>query len=42
MHSWTSRCTQHAFVVDGKLVAERFNTYMQRCIEEALRPHPSL
>jgi 3-oxoacyl-[acyl-carrier-protein] synthase III len=29
-------------VVDGKLVAERFPGYMQRCIEEALRPYPSL
>jgi 3-oxoacyl-[acyl-carrier-protein] synthase III len=34
--------SQHAFVVDGKLVAERFPGYMQRCIEEALRPYPSL
>jgi 3-oxoacyl-[acyl-carrier-protein] synthase-3 len=33
---------QHAFVVDGKLVAERFPGYMQRCIEEALRPYPTL
>ena len=29
---------QHAFVVDGKLVAERFPGYMQRRIDEALRP----
>jgi 3-oxoacyl-[acyl-carrier-protein] synthase III len=35
------RC-HHAYVVDGKLVAERFPGYMQRCIDEALRPHPSL
>ena len=34
--------SQHAFVVDGKLVAERFPGYMNRCIEEALRPYPSL
>jgi 3-oxoacyl-[acyl-carrier-protein] synthase-3 len=33
---------QHAFVVDGKLVAERFPGYMQRCIDEVVRPHPSL
>jgi len=35
--------SQHAFVVDGKLVAERFpGCYMHRCIEEAVRPYPSL
>jgi 3-oxoacyl-(acyl-carrier-protein) synthase III len=33
---------QHAFVVDGKLVAERFPGYMKRCLDEALRPVPHL
>lgn len=41
-HPGRASRAHHAYVVDGKLVAERFPGYMQRCIEEALRPYPSL
>lgn len=41
-HADRTTPAHHAYIVNGPLVAERFPAYMQRGIEEVLKPYPHL